>query len=224
MAKILFKASSLTSPSSHLTMEYRRFSGSKQNVLSCIFLAICWISWGCSLILWIILKMCSCWLWNLLFLLISNQQVAYTFTIKFIKLWSFVVSLCEYAPQFHKHMSLMAKVSHLARFKEPIFQGAYLESTLPLEIPTAYSYRSLWSQLRSCISSIFKIESRGLLIVENDIWGNSWQSFEHNFPRGPLNAVGLFLKPSIFLKRALKGILLWCREEPIVWRFLKNSF
>ena len=168
MTKILFKASSLTSTSSDLTMEYRRFSGSKQNVLPCIFLnAICWISWGCTLILWIILKMCSCWLWNLLFLLISNQQVAHAFTIKFIKLWSFVVSLCGYAPRVHKHMSLIAKVNHLAWFKGPIFQEAYLESSLP----TAYSYRSHWSQLRSCISSIFKIESRGLMIVENYIWG-----------------------------------------------------
>ena len=164
-------------------MEYRRFSGSKQNVLPCIFLnAICWISWGCSLILWVILKICSSWMWNLLFLLISNQQLAYTFTIKFIKLWSFVVCLCGYAPRVHKHMILMAKVNHLAWFKGPIFQEAYLESTLLLEIPTAYSYRSLWSQLRSCISSIFKIESKALLIVENDIWGKSWLSFEHNFP------------------------------------------
>ena len=128
--------------------------------------------------------MCSCLMWNLLFLLISNQQLAYTFTIKFIKLWSFVVSLCGYAARVHKHMSLMTKVNHLAWFKGPIFQEEYLESTLPLEIPTAYSYRRLWSQLRSCISSIFKIESRRLLIVENDIWGKSWQSFEHNFPRG----------------------------------------
>ena len=199
MAKILFKASSLTSTCSDLTMEYWRFSGSKQNVLACIFLnAICWISWSCSLILWIILKMYSCWLWNLLFLLISNQQLAYTFTIKFIKLWSFVVSLCGYAPRVHKHMSLMAKVNHLAWFKGPIFEEAYLESALPLEISTAYSYRSLWSQLRSCISSIFKIESRGLLIVENDIWGRSWQSFEPNFPRGPLNAVGPCVQPFIF--------------------------
>ena len=214
MAKILFKASSLTSTSSDLTMEYR-FSGSKQNVLPCIFLnAICWISWGCYLILWIILKMCSCWMWNLLFLLISNQQVVYTFTIKFIKLWSFVVSLCVYAPWVHKHMSLMAKVNHLAWFKGPIFQEAYLESTLPLEIPTAYSYRSLSSQLRSCILSIFKTESRGLLIVKNDIWGKSWQFLKHNFP---LNAVRPFVQPSIFLKRALK--LLCCSEEPIVWRF-----
>ena len=156
-------------------------------------------------------------MWNLLFLLISNQQEAYTFTIKFIKLWSFVVSLCGYAPQVHKHMSLMAKINHLALFKGPIFQKAYLQSTLPLEIPSAYSYRSLWSQLRSCISSIFKIESRGLLIVENDIWAKSWQSFEHNFPRGPLNAIGPFAQPSTFLKRTLK--LLWCSEEPIVWRF-----
>ena len=166
MAKILFKASSLTSTSLDLTMEYRRFSGSKQNVLPCIFLnAICWNSWGCSLILWIISKMCSCLMWNLLFLLISNQQLAYTFTIKFIKLWSFVVSLCGYAPGVHKHMCLMAQVNHLAWFKGPIFQEAYLGSTLSREISTAYSYRSLWSQLRSCISSIFKIESRGLLIV-----------------------------------------------------------
>ena len=45
MAKILFKASSLTSTSSDLTMEYRKFSGSKQNLLPCIFLnAIRWIS------------------------------------------------------------------------------------------------------------------------------------------------------------------------------------
>ena len=155
-------------------MEYRRFSGSKQNVLPCIFLnAICWNSWGWSLIIWIILKMCSTLMWNLLFLLISNQQVAYTFTIKFIKLWSFVVSLCGYVPRVHKHMSLMAKVNHLSWFNGPILQEAYLESTLPLEIPTAYSYRSLWSQLRSCISSIFKIESRALLIVEDDIWGKS---------------------------------------------------
>ena len=225
MAK-LFKASSLTSTSSDLTMKYRRFSGRKQNVLPCIFLnAICCISWVCSLILWIILKMCSCWLWNSLFLLISNQQPAYTFTIKSIKLWSFVVSLCGYAPRIQKHMSLMAKVNHLAWFKGPIFQEAYLESTLPLEIPTAYSCRSLWSQLSSCISSIFKIESRGLLIVENDIWGKSWQSFEHNFPRGgALNAVGPFAQTSVFLKRALKGSSLWCREEPIVWRFKKIFF
>ena len=202
MAKILFKASSLTSTFSDLTMEYRRFSGSKQNVLPYIFLnAICWNSWGCSLILRIILKMCSCCLWNLLFLLISNQQLAYTFTIKFIKLWSFVVSLCGYAPRVYKHMSLMTRVTHLVWFKGPIFQEAYLESTLPLEIPTAYSYRSLWSQLRSCISSIFKIESNGQLIVENDIWGKSWQFFEHNFNRGPLNAVGPFAQPSLFLKR-----------------------
>ena len=125
--------------------------------------------------------MCNCWLWNLLFLLISNQQVAYTFTIKMIKPSSFVVSLCGSAPGVHKHMCLTDTFNYLAWFKEPIFQETYLESTLPLEIPTAYSYRSLWSQLRSCISSIFKIESRGLLIVENDIWGKSWQSFEHNF-------------------------------------------
>ena len=144
--------------------------------------------------------------------------------IKFIKLWSFVVSLCGYAPRVHKHMNLIAKVNHLAWVKGPIFQEAYLDSTLPLEIPTAYSYRSLWSQLRSCISSIFKIESRGLLIVENDILGKSWQSFEHNFPRDPLNAVGPFAQPSIFLKRALKGNSLWCREEPIVLRFKKNFF
>ena len=50
--------------------------------------------------------------------------------------------------------------------------------------------------------------------MENDIWGKSWQSFEPNFPRGPLNAVRPFAQPSIFLKRALK--LLWCSEEPIV--------
>ena len=204
-------------------MEYRRFSDSKQNVLPCIFLnAICWISWDFSLILWIILKMCSCLMWNLLFLLISNQQLAYTFTIKFIKLWSFVVSPCVYAPRVHKHTSQMAKVNHFAWFKGPIFQETYLVSTLPLKIPTACSYRSLWSQLRSCISSIFKIESRDLLIVENDIWGKSWQSFEHNFPRGPLNAVGRFAQPSILLKRAQK--LLWCSEEPIVWRFKKFFF
>ena len=172
---------------------------------------------ACSLILWIILKMCSCWLWNLLFLLISNQQVAYTFMIKFIKLWSFIVTLCGYAPRVDKHMSLMAKVNHLAWFKGLIFQEAYLESTLPLQIPTAYSYRSLWSQLRSCILSIFKIESRGLLIVGNNIWGKSWQSFEHNFPKGPLNAVGPFAQASIFLKRALIGSSLWCWEQPIVW-------
>ena len=36
MAKILFKSS--TSTSSDLTMEYRRFSGSKQNVLPCILM------------------------------------------------------------------------------------------------------------------------------------------------------------------------------------------
>ena len=169
MAKILFKAS-LTSTSSDLSMEYRRFSGSKQNVLPCIFLKdICWISWGCTLILWIILKKCNCWLWNLLFLLILNQLVAYTFTIAFIKLWGFVVSLCGYAPRVYKHMSLMAKVNHLVWFKGTIFQAAYLESTVSLEIPTAYSYRNLWSQLRWCMSSIFKIESRGLLIVDNNI-------------------------------------------------------
>ena len=160
--------------------------------------------------------MCSCLMWNLLFLLISNQQLAYTFTIKFIKLWNFVVSFCGYAPRVHKQISLMAKVNHLVWFKGPIFLETYLESTLPLEIPTAYSYRSLWSQLRSCISSIFKIESRGLLIVENNIWGKSWQFFEHDFPRGPLNAVGPFAQPSIFLKRALRGSSLSCREEPIV--------
>ena len=144
-------------------------------------------------------------MWNLLFLLISNQQLAHTFTIKFIKQWSFVMSLCGYAPRVYKHMSLPAKVSHLVWFKGLIFQVAYLESTLPLEILPAYSHRSLWSQLRSCISSIFKIESRGLLIVENDIWGKSWQSLEHNFPSGALNAVGPFAQPSIFLKRTLKG-------------------
>ena len=126
------------------------------------------------------------------------------------------MSLSGYALRVHKHMSLMAKVNHLAWFKGPIFHEAYLESTLPLEIPTAYSYKSLWSQLRSCILSIFKIESRGLLIVENDIWGKLWQSFEHNFPSGPLNAVGPFAQSSIFLKEALKGSSLWCREEPIV--------
>ena len=126
------------------------------------------------------------------------------------------MSLCWYAPRVHKHMSLMAKVNHLAWFKGPIFQEAYLESTLPLEIPTAYSYRSLWSQLRSCISSIFKIESRGLLIVKNEIWGKSWLCFEHNSPRGPLNVVGPFAQPSIFFKGALKGSSLWHREEPIV--------
>ena len=59
--------------------------------------------------------------------------------------------------------------------------------------------------MRSCISSIFKIETRGVLLVENDIWGKSWQSLEHNFPRVLLNAVGPFAQPSIFLKRALKG-------------------
>ena len=42
--------------------------------------------------------------------------------------------------------------------------------------------------------------------MENDIWSKSWQSFEHNFPRGPLNAVGPFAQPSIFLKRALKVV------------------
>ena len=158
-------------------------------------------------------------MWNILFLLISNQQVAYTFIIRFIKQWSFVVSLCGYAPRVHKHMSPMAKVNHLAWFKGPIFQEAYLESILPLEIPTAYSYRSLRSQLRSCILLIFKIESRGLLIVGSDIWGKSWQSFEHNFPRGPLIVVGPFAQPFIFLKRALKGSSLWCREQPIEWSF-----
>ena len=35
MAKILFKPSSLMSTTSDLTMEYRRFSNSKQNVLRC---------------------------------------------------------------------------------------------------------------------------------------------------------------------------------------------
>ena len=68
-------------------------------------------------------------MWNLLFLLISNQQLAYTFTIKFIKQWSFLESLCVYAPRVHKNMSLMAKVNHLAWFKGPIFEVAYLEST-----------------------------------------------------------------------------------------------
>ena len=134
---MFFKASLIST--SHLTMEYREFSGSKQNVLPCIFLnAICWISWGCSLILWIISTMCSCWLWNLLILLISNQ-VAYTFTKNVFKLWSFVVSLCGYAPRVLKHMSLMAKVNYLARFKGQIFIEANLESTLPLEISTASS-------------------------------------------------------------------------------------
>ena len=145
MAKILFKASSLTSTSSDLTMEYRRFSCSQQNVLPCIFFnAIGWNSWGCSLILWIILKMCYCLMGNILFLLISKQELAYTFTIKYTKLWSFLVSLCGYAPRVHKHMSLMAEVNHLAWFKGAIFQETYLKSTLTLEIPTAYSYRSLW--------------------------------------------------------------------------------
>ena len=55
------------------------------------------------------------------------------------------MSLRGYAPRVHKHMSLMAKVNHLAWFKGPIFQEAYLESTLPLEIPTAYSYDCLIS-------------------------------------------------------------------------------
>ena len=146
-------------------------------------------------------------MWNLLFLLISNQQLAYTFTIKFIKLWSFVVSLCGYAPQVHKHMSLMAKVNHLAWFNGPIFQEAYRESTLPLEIPIAYSYRSLWSQLRSCISSIFKIESRGLLIVENDIWGKSWQSFEHNFPREATECCMAFCKTIYIFKKGSEIIM-----------------
>ena len=154
MVKFLFKASSLISTSFDLTMEYR-FSGSKQNVLPCIFLNfICWISWGCSLILWIILQMCNCWLWNLLFLLISNQQVSYTFTIKFIKLWSLVVSLCGYSPRVHKHMSLMVKVNHLAWFKGPIFLETYLESTLPLEMPTSYPYRSLLSQFSKLNSEV----------------------------------------------------------------------
>ena len=63
--------------------------------------------------------------------------------IKFIKLWSFAVSLCGYAPRVHRYMSLMAKLNHLARCKGPILQAAYLESTLLLEIHTAYSYRSL---------------------------------------------------------------------------------
>ena len=117
--------------------------------------------------------------------LLIVEFISFNFKPTFIKLWIFVepLAVCTI------NMSLMAKVNHLAWFKGPIFQEAYLESTLPLEIPTAYSYRSLCSQLRSCISSIFKIESRGLLIVENDIWRKSWQSFEHHFPRGPLNAV-----------------------------------
>ena len=152
--------------------------------------------------------------------IISNQNVAYTFTIKFIKMWSFVVSLCGYAPRVHKHMSLMAKVNHLAWFKGPIFQEAYLESTLTLEIPNAYSYCSLWSQLRSRISSIFKIESRGLLIVKNDIWGKSWQSFEHNFPPGGVTECCRAFCATIYIfKMSLKAISLWCREEQIVWRF-----
>ena len=40
MVQILFKASSLTSTSSGLIMEYRRFSGSKQNVLPCKLLML----------------------------------------------------------------------------------------------------------------------------------------------------------------------------------------
>ena len=151
--------------------------------------------------------MCSCLMWNLLFLLISNQQLAYTFTIKFIKLWSFVVSFCGYAPRVHKQISLMAKVNHLVWFKGPIFLEAYLESTLPLEIPTAYSYRSLWSQLRSCISSIFKIESRGLIMVENDIWGKSWQSFAHNFPRGATECSRAFYATIYIFKKGSEIII-----------------
>ena len=58
--------------------------------------------------------------------------------------------------------------------------------------------------------------------MENDIWGKSWQSFEHNFPRAPLNAVGPSAQPSIFLKRALK--LLWCSEETMMRRLKKIFF
>ncbi len=74
-----------------------------------------------------------------------------------IHIYDKIYQTVGYAPRVHKHMTLMAKVNHLAWFKEPIFQEAYLESTLPLEIPTAYSYRSLWSQLISCIYQFSKL-------------------------------------------------------------------
>ena len=59
--------------------------------------------------------------------------------IKFIKLYSLVERFGEYAPRVYRHMSLMAKVNHLAWFNGPMFHDANLGSTLPLEIPTVYS-------------------------------------------------------------------------------------
>ena len=59
--------------------------------------------------------------------------------MKFIKLYSLVERFFGYAPRVHRHMSLMAKVNHLAWFNGLIFHDANLGFTLHLEIPTVYS-------------------------------------------------------------------------------------
>ena len=96
-------------------------------------------------------------------------------------------------------MNLMAKVNHLAWFKGPIFQ----ESLVTTEIMYFINFQN-WIQ-RSANSG------KGYLGVNH---GNPLSIIS---PGGPLNAVGPIAQPSIFLKRALKGSSLWCREEPIVF-------
>ena len=61
---------------------------------------------------------------------------------------------------------------------------------------------------------------QGILNSWKSFLGKLWQSFAHNLPNGPLNVVWLFVVPSKCSNRALNGSSFWCKEQPIVWRFL----
>ena len=124
----------------------------------------------------------------------------------------------------HESIGTWAWWPKLTTFNGPIFHDANLGSTLPLEIPTVYSLSILWSLLRLSVSFIPKWNSRGFSIAEKDFWGKLWQSFAHNLPNGPLNVVWLYVVPSKCLNRALNGSSFWCKEQPIVWRFLFTFF
>ena len=64
--------------------------------------------------------------------------------LNFIKPGILVEIFYGYIPGIPKHIILISKVNHVARFNGPIFHDENLEYTLPLEIPIAYSQGGLW--------------------------------------------------------------------------------
>ena len=136
MDKIFLMASSLTSNSSEWIIDIMIFSGSSAKALYFkLFKTEFWIAIDCCFVLWIILKIYSCWLKKLLSVLISNQLTAYTWMIN----WTSVFE--------DRHLWSINTLAILLDSMGPIFQAAYLGLTFPCEMPTAYSKRSLFFHL-----------------------------------------------------------------------------